>query len=76
MKREDVVEQLEGNCEVEVSIGCDTKGCKERETIWGHDDPNLACEEFYTMGWRVDKDGFAICPKCVRKAILKRKNNE
>lgn len=28
---------------------------------------DCASDWFYNMGWRVDKDGYAIGPKCVRR---------
>lgn len=39
--------------------------CNEVSSCMG--DEYEAAEEFYNQGWRVDKDGYAIGPKCARK---------
>lgn len=61
--REEVQLLLMDSIMEECSIQCNN--CDEDDLAGS--DIEEASEYFYDEGWRVDKDGYALCPKCNKK---------
>lgn len=65
-RKQEQIDSLMECVHVEVSIECSNDGCNSSETDYYGDD-YISAQEFYKKGWRVDKDGNAVCPKCLTK---------
>ena len=59
-KKQEIINQLESFCEAdEIHIEC---SCGAH--LVGYWEGELA-EKAYNKGWRLDKDNFPVCPKCI-----------